>query len=248
MSRAIHKFVFVIAAALTISSTALAGQKSHSKKRSPIKFDKWYETVGLDKFPCMNEKETSFLKQIVDRTVERKTLLSSHRKEVRPSSRAPASVKSNKINNHNFVCPPFKGVRNPYPEVVEFGKAAPFERIHVADTYVEVLNGKSKNEKWQMNFNNSKGYYEGQNPRGTPLNLIPLKPAKGEDVRFLVQYMVWKDGSAPALTICYREDLHNQCNPYMNPDLKPIEKPTPPGSAPGRLPASTAKPASPSKS
>jgi hypothetical protein len=234
------------AVALILSSFFSISAHGDTKQPAKPKFDKWYETVSIDKFPCMNDKETEFLKRIVDmqKIEQRLVLLSDHRKQVQPSSRRPASVSPEKLHNQNFVCPPFKGVRNPYPQVIEFGNAAPFERIKLTDSFMEIINGKNKNEKWNISFNNSKGYYEGQNPRGTPINLIPMAPEKGKDVRFLVQYLLWKDKTPPSLTICYREDLHNQCNPYMNPALKPVDKPVPPA----RIPASVSKPTTKAKS
>lgn len=202
-----------LAIALLISTTAFAADK-HSFK--------WFTTHSVEKFPCMNEKESQFLKRIVDmqKIEQKKTLLADHRKNVKPTPRHPASIHPEVVTNQRFICPPFKGVRNPYPQAVEFGKAAPFERFVITENTMNIINGLSKNEKWNMSYNSQKGYYEGETPRGTPTNLIPLSTDPKGSVRFFVQYLIWKDKTPPSLTLCYREDLHAQCNPYKDPALK----------------------------
>lgn len=204
---------------LFLSSTSIAQQK-----KTVSSFGKWHETHGLDKFPCMNEKETKYFQRLisVERNDEKKKILAQHRRQVLPSSRMPASVQPQKMTKYNFICPPFRGVRNPYPQVKEFGKASTFERIHISDNSMSILNGLSHNQKWPTQYNTKKGYFEGKSQGGTPFNIIPMVPPSGENVRFIVQYLIWQDKTPPSLTICYREDLHKQCNPY--PDPATVEK------------------------
>jgi len=182
----------------------------------------WYTTHGLDKFPCMNEAETKYFTRWigVSKNEERSAILADHRKQVAPGSRAPASVGPQGVISKNFICPPFRGVRNPYEQVVDFGKASTFERIRITDSQMQILNGLNQNEKWDLHYNSGKGYFEGQTKSGTPMNIIPLVPTGKDKVRFIMQYLVWKDKTPPTLTLCYREDLHNQCNPYKKPEPK----------------------------
>lgn len=205
-----------------LSSTSIAQQKGPSDP-----FGQWHTTHGIDKFPCMNSSEMEYFTRLINvsKIEEKKKILADHRKQVAPSSRAPASIAPTVISKANYVCPPFRGVRNPHPQVFDFGKASTFERIRLTQNKMQILNGLNANEQWPLQYNTSKGYYEGQTPRGTPTNLIPIISGGGSDVRFIVQYMIWKDNTAPALTLCYREDLHKQCNPYAKPGTQPtIEK------------------------
>lgn len=234
------RLIFILTVSLFLATffmnIAHAGQPAYGK---------WYTTHTIEKFPCMNEKEIAFLKRItsIEKIEQKNLLLASHRKEVKPSARRPASIHPDKLTNKNFICPPFKGVKNPYPQAVEFGKAATFERIKLLPSHMQIINGLSKNQQWPLNYNPEKGYYEGQTSHGTPTNLIPV--LSGNDVRFMVQYILWQDKTPPSLTLCYREELHTQCNPYPNPDTVKA-KATP---ANQRIPASAAKkPVSPAKS
>jgi hypothetical protein len=224
---------------ILFSSSLFAGTAQKSKGWTP-----WYTTHGLDKFPCMNEKETQYFTRLINvkKNEERSTILADHRRRVKPSSRMPASVSPNSIISHKFICPPFRGVRNPYEQVIDFGKASTFERVKITDSKMQILNGLSKNERWDLHYNNSKGYFEGQTKNGTPMNIIPLVPPHHEKVRFLIHYLLWKDKTPPTLTLCYREDLHNQCNPYKKPE--PAADPT--ATPEGRQPASV-QPVKPSK-
>lgn len=181
-------------------------------------FGQWHTTHGLDKFPCMNKDEETYFTRLINvaKTEEKKQILAEHRNKVRPSSRMPAAIPTT-VTKSNFICPPFRGVRNPHPQVFDFGKASTFERIRLTESNMQIINGLNKNEQWPLNYNSQKGYFEGKTPRGTPTNIIPLTPPPGEKVRFVVQYLIWQDKTPPTLTLCYREDLHKQCNPYAKP-------------------------------
>lgn len=211
----VRTLVFVL---MFLSSTSIAQQKGPSDP-----FGHWHTTHGLDKFPCMNEKEMQYFTRLINiaKIEEKKQILADHRKTVAPSGRRPASVSPAHITKSNYICPPFRGVRNPHPQVFEFGKASTFERIRLSDSGMEILNGINAKEKWPLRYNPNKGYFEGRTARGTATNIIPLIPDTRDPVRFLVQYMIWKDNTAPALTLCYREDLHHQCNPYAKPGAQP---------------------------
>lgn len=217
----VRTLVFIL---MFLSSTSIAQQKGPSDP-----FGQWHTTHGLDKFPCMNAKEMAYFTRLinVEKIEEKKQILADHRKTVKPSSRRPASIAPANIAKSNYICPPFRGVRNPHPQVFDFGKASTFERIHLSSTEMEILNGINVHEKWPLTYNVSKGYFEGQTPRGTMTNLIPIVPESGDPVRFVVQYMIWKDNTAPALTLCYREDLHKQCNPYAKPGTQPKAESSP---------------------
>ncbi len=201
-----------------LSSTSIAQQKGPSDP-----FGQWHTTHGLDKFPCMNDAEMKYFTRLINvsKIEEKKKILADHRKSVAPGGRRPASIHPTRLAKSNYVCPPFRGVRNPHPQVFDFGKASLFERIRLSPTSMDILNGTNANEKWALQFDSAKGYYEGKTPRGTKTNLIPIIPESGGSVRFLVQYMIFNDNTAPALTLCYREDLHKQCNPYAKPGTQP---------------------------
>lgn len=186
-------------------------------------FGQWHETHGLDKFPCMNKAEEQYFTRLITiaKNEEKKKILADHRRAVQPRSRMPASINPQSLTKANFICPPFRGVRNPHPQVRDFGTASTFERIRLSPTHMQILSGQSKNEKWPVHFNSGRGYFEGKTPRGTPTNIIPMTPPPGEQVRFIVQYLIWQDKTPPSLTLCYREDLHKQCNPYAKPGTVP---------------------------
>jgi hypothetical protein len=223
-------FKICAAAVLLLTSLhAFAGTKKPAKN-----FEPWYTTNGLEKFPCMNDAETAYFTRWINvsKNEEKTTILTEHRKQVKPG-RAPASVSANGIVSKNFICPPFRGVRNPYAQTVEFGKASSFERIRITNSEMQILNGLKKNERWNLHYDSAKGYFEGQTKNGTPTNIIPLVPGTREPVRFIMQYIVWQDKTPPTLTLCYREDLHNQCNPYKKPEPQ-----APAADSKGRQPAS----------
>lgn len=201
---------------------------------TPAAYEPWHTTHGLEKFPCMDELETAYFQRLINVTKneEKTVILSEHRKSVKKQGRAPANVSPHRLISKQYICPPFRGVRNPYPGVHEFGTASPFELIKLTGSEMQILSGLKKNERWPLSFDSQKGYFQGQTKTGTPVNLIPLLPAQG-DVRFLIQYMVWQDKTPPSLTLCYRADLHQQCNPYKKPE--PSKTATTPE---GRLPAS----------
>jgi len=227
--------VVAIATSLVISSAFADSSKKNA-------WGQWHQTHGIEKFPCMNEKENEYFQRWIHvaHNDENKKIMAEHRKQVRPGSRVPASIKGEKIVSQRFVCPPFRGVRNPHPEIVEFGKAAQFEHIKITNSGMQILQGRERGKTWPLQYKSDKGYFEGSTPAGTPTNVIPLVPPTGEKVRFLVQYLIWKDKTPPVLTLCYREDLHNQCNPYPQPVARPIAP-----ADPKRLPAS--EPSKPSK-
>lgn len=196
-----------------------SGQSIAQQKTAGDIFGQWHETHGIDKFPCMNKSEEAYFTRLiqVQKNEEKKKILADHRKVVKPSPRMPAAISANSLSKGNFICPPFRGVRNPYPAVKDFGTAAQFERIHIQPQHMQIINGLSRDQKWPHQFHPQKGYFEGKTPRGTPTNIIPLVSDPSEPVRFVVQYLIWQDKTPPTLTLCYREDLHKQCNPYAKP-------------------------------
>lgn len=205
----IRTFLFVIL--ILISNSSISQEKN-----ATTVFGQWHTTHGLDKFPCMDKKEEEYFKKLIQihKIEEKISLLEDHRKSLKPNKRSPASVSPQSITKTNFICPPFRGVRNPYPQVLEFGKASTFEHIRITNSNMKILNGLNRNEAWPIHFSASKGYFEGKTTRGTPINIIPLEGEQNQNTRFVVQYLLWQDKTAPTLTLCYREDLHNQCNPY----------------------------------
>lgn len=226
--------LILVSLVLLYTHSSYAGGASIKKA-----FGAWHTTHGVEKFPCMDEKENQYFQRLitVHRSEERQKILADHRQQVKPSSRQPASVSPKALTSNNYVCPPFRGVRNPHPQVVEFGKAATVEHFKIAASSMTILDGTKKNEKWNLNYIPRKGYFEGATKKGTPINLIPL-PSNEKNPRFLVQYILWQDKTPPSLTLCYREDLHKQCNPYPDPaEANPPQE---------RQPASTS-PQSPQK-
>lgn len=207
----VRTLLFVI---MIFSGPSIAQQKTAGDM-----FGQWHETHGIDKFPCMNKTEEAYFTRLIniEKNEEKLKILADHRRTVQPSSRMPASVKVSNFSKHNYICPPFRGVRNPHPKILDFGTASLFERIRLQPRHMQIINGISHDQKWEHKFNSRKGYYEGKTPSGTPTNIIPLVPEAGDQVRFLVQYIIFKDKTPPALTLCYREDLHRQCNPYAKP-------------------------------
>jgi hypothetical protein len=224
-------FVFLL---LFLSSHSIAQQKTVNEI-----YGQWHTTHGIDNFPCMNKPELEYFEKLIniEKNEQKKEILAQHRKQVRPSPRMPASVNPKAITKSNFICPPFRGVRNPHPQVYDFGKASTFERVRFSQKDMHILNGLSQNQKWPLHFNSQKGYFEGTTAVGTPMNIIPMVPPPGEKVRFVVQYLLWKDKTPPSLTLCYREDLHRQCNPYAKPGS---QQPQSAKLAKGAMPAAAA--------
>lgn len=196
-----------------MSNTSISQEKNATSV-----FGKWHTTHGIEKFPCMDKKEEEYFKKLIsiEKIEEKNSLLAEHRKSLRAKGRQIASISkhSPQLTKTNYICPPFRGVRNPHPQVLEFGKASTFEHIRLTTSNMEILNGLNRNESWPLKYVSQKGYFEGKTPRGTPVNIIPLQSESPQDTRFVVQYILWKDKTPPSLTLCYREDLHTQCNPY----------------------------------
>ena len=205
----IRTFLFVLL--ILVSNSSISQEKN-----ATTAFGQWHTTHGLEKFPCMDKKEEEYFKKWtqIDKIEDKIVLLKNHRHVYKKQKRSLASVSPQKMTNTNYICPPFRGVRNPHPQVLEFGKASSFEHIRITNSDMKILNGLNKNESWPLHFDAKKGYFEGQTLRGTPINIIPLESEKHTQGRFVVQYLIWKDKTAPTLTLCYREDLHSQCNPY----------------------------------
>lgn len=200
---------------------------THSQTTQKYRFKEWHTTHDIEKFPCMNEKETELFKKIKDasKVEERKKTVRQTTKAAVKEQRGIASTTTSffdKSLNKRFVCPPFHFVRKPYPGTEAFGKTDMFERVKLTQSNLKIIDGLSRGQDWPITFKT--GYAEGKTGKGTPMRLTPLNPEEGTENRFLIQTIIWPNGSAPLLTLCYPEELHEQCNPYKDPSE--IKKPT----------------------
>lgn len=194
----------------------IVAHSTHSKDSQQHRFGEWHTTHDIEKFPCMNDKETEMFKKIKDgsKAEERKKTVRQTTKASQSRQVASATFFDKNLNKR-FVCPPFHFVRKPYPGKEAFGKTDMFERVKMVDGWFQVIDGLSHGQSWPLKFKG--GYAEGKTGKGTPVRLAPLNPEDGANARFMIQSIIWPNGSAPLLTLCYPEELHEQCNPYKDP-------------------------------